>query len=371
MTESAALSRARRRPWPLRRVAPVAALAGLLALGMAPGCAANEEGASGRADYVDDSEARYGGVWWAGDGAFVVAQLTAADGVPHALAFDMRSRGAPDVQEGKRVVAVEPHSPRVWLVPDEGGGSVEDLSDLAGDLRDSPPRRLLMWDLGAGDDPTDDVESRWRPWPGPGGTTAFLEVDVLKGALPSRLLLQPSDGSTEGTRVALPEAVTTFEPLGWSPSGEWFALASAGSDGPRLLLCSPEGGIIASGGRPAAKGGRGTIAVWLQDADTMFYVAEDGSSGTLGPGEPDDVFTASPGALPLGSVPAGPLVWHLGAVAVPGRERVASAPVAGLAEVLGIAYHPRAGLAVLEGAPLRLTVGPLEDERTRIWEADG
>lgn len=317
------------------------------------------------------------GAWWCGDGAFVVAQLRDGNGVPRVVAWD-RESGEARVRDRLHVVAVEPDAPRVWLVPDDAGGSLadsgaEELPDLAGDARDSPPRRLLLWDLASGEPPGDDADSRWAPWPGD-GYVAFAEIDALAGALPSKLLFQPASGRTEGVTAALPGAVTTFEPLGWSASGEYFAIYALGSERPQAMLLDPAtGSVVASAAAdPEPRSGFGLPAVWSPEADELVW-ASGGLAHSL---SPDRGYTTVASidiepAYTLGAGPAGVLAYlprRPGVYAVVGASR--DAPLVGdTGKVAGIAFSASPGLAFVRGDSPRLLIGPVEGEYQVVWQA--
>jgi hypothetical protein len=170
-------------------------------------------------------------VWWSGEGRYVVLQAVDEDDVQSVVVKDL-SGGTSRTLKGYRVVGVEPHAPRVWLVPDRRKMGLEysstestpQLTDIAWDGIDSPPDELAALRLDRDQDPRADVDARWTPWPGAAGYSASVEIDVNKGGCPASIRFSKVGSSLNAWSAKVPTDVSTFEPIGWSPSGEHFAV---------------------------------------------------------------------------------------------------------------------------------------------------
>lgn len=172
-------------------------------------------------------------VWWSGEGRFVVLQEVTADNELEVVVRDMRTN-LDRTLKGYRVVGVEPHAPRIWLVPDdrvlpaadESDVPTASVMDLAWDGIDSPPEELLALRLDQTADPRSDVDARWTAWESPAGYAASVEIDVNTGACPSTIRFSRVGSSLNAWSAKVPTDVVTFEPIGWSASGEYFAVIS-------------------------------------------------------------------------------------------------------------------------------------------------
>jgi hypothetical protein len=143
-----------------------------------------------------------------------------------------RAAGTTRTLRGFRVTSVEPHAPRIWIVPDTRRVQVDPsrdlaeprLIDIAGDGIDSPPAELYALRLGVDGEPRADVDARWTEWQGPGGYSVSVEIDVNKGACPGAMRISKTGSSLNAWSAKVPTDVVTFEPVGWSPSGAYFAV---------------------------------------------------------------------------------------------------------------------------------------------------
>jgi len=258
--------------------------------------------------------------WWSGDGAYAVVQGVGVDDRPVVSVWD---RATDDVRTlaGYRVVAVEPHAPRIWLVPDQrktgmGEGSAPTtatLLDIAWDGVDAPPTELLSLRLDSDDDPRSDVDARWSAWDGPAGYTVSVEVDVNKGACASALRFGKTRSSLNAWAAKVPTDVVTFEPIGWSPSGRYFAAitqaspatadkvlsryassegtGSAPTYGASLLVFSAADGSLAARDEltvPLHSANSGAaMAAWAGPADTLYHMDLEHDLPTLDALTPD------------------------------------------------------------------------------------
>lgn len=174
-----------------------------------------------------------GSVWWTGGGSHAVLQAVGEDGKPTVEVWD-RASGKRRTYQHYRVVDVEPEAARLWVVPDSrpvplgvnADSADPRVVDVAGDGVDSLPGELYVIDLKKGGEPRSDLDARWSPWEGSAGYAASVEIDVNKGACPSTLRFYKAGGSLNAWSAKVPTDVVTFEPLGWSPSGEHFAVIS-------------------------------------------------------------------------------------------------------------------------------------------------
>jgi hypothetical protein len=186
----------------------------------------------------------HGDAYWADGGHYVVMQGT-TEGTPTVAIFDPKTR-ALRTFERYRVVAVEPGAPRAWVVPDDGRTvRLRDVvtnptaiptqsPDQAFDAIDEPTSTLKVLDLDketpphAPEAPQGAIE--WSPWRGPGGRTMIATVDPSVGCLPWYLYFAPSDDLDHPLKADDPPGASTVLPLGWSPSGRFFAAATAQND---------------------------------------------------------------------------------------------------------------------------------------------
>jgi len=187
-------------------------------LGMAPG----EQDFSAPYDYAEEGGAR-AAVWTANE-RFALAQSYDFDGAPVVVAVDMQS-GDVLTEPGYILKAVEPTGSVVWLI------AADDVSEdsrgwvgLADGLLDSPAvYSLRRWDLGgAYPEPADDRSPEWTPVVNAQGVEARFTLDTALGAYPSELRFAWPGGSEVVADID-PEVVT-YRPIGWSPSGKFFAI---------------------------------------------------------------------------------------------------------------------------------------------------
>ena len=326
------------------------------------------------------------GVWWAGDGAFVVAQFSAEDGRGVVIVWDKRVGKTLEPQEGYRVVAVEKAAPRIWLVPEEdfpAKGETGTALDIAGDTRDEKPERLLIWDLGSAEGPSDAGEARWAAWPGSGGYTAYPEVDVLKGSLVSRLLFQPSSGETEGSKADVPEDMVTLDPIGWSDSGRYFAAVGLGPDEAQMLVFEAASGSLVASETVAAPSSGGVHAAWGTESDGLHWFHGDefvviaAPDWVALPYAPASSYRPRPGSGLLGMTPAGALIWQASdeSQSEEGVYVFADPESGGQTRQVmkadkTVAYDGMGGLAAAQSDPLRLLVQPLEGTAETVWAAE-
>ncbi|MDZ4654447.1 MAG: hypothetical protein U1F44_01000 [Coriobacteriia bacterium] len=159
-------------------------------------------------------------VGWSGGGRYAIIQYFDEGSVPTVAVWD-RETEKTRLQGGYIVVGIESEAPQIWLEPAK---DVIAPFDSFSDPIDHKPAQLFAWRLDGGDSPQDSPPAKWRSWPGPGGYIAYLELDVLKGCMPAKLLINNNESSGEGVKAALPESTRTFTPVGWSPSGKYFAI---------------------------------------------------------------------------------------------------------------------------------------------------
>ncbi len=201
---------------------------------------------------TDDSLPRvWGGTrtaHWAGDGRYCVIQGMEPSGTatpystePVVVAWDSESDLSATVP-GHTAVGIEPASTRVWMVPDRAksvgeavtgaitSGAPALLPDQAGDFFDAPCPGAVVWDIT---EPVSTVAPpdawQWEMWPGPGGAGVIAMIDPSKGASPDelRFLATPDTTPTAAAAAARPAGRSrTMEPIGWSPTGRYFAAVS-------------------------------------------------------------------------------------------------------------------------------------------------
>ncbi len=167
-----------------------------------------------------------------GEGRYLALQAFDDRGMPVVWVWDSEELDETGV-DGHLLVAAEPSSARLWLVPVDEDSQQEwsglyEYTDMSTPPyvypHDAPPEQLVVWDLESEQGPTPNAPARWGKVEGPGEYDAYFEVDPLKGVYPSRLLFNDKGSHDEGHAARLPENVVTFEPRGWSPSGMYIAV---------------------------------------------------------------------------------------------------------------------------------------------------
>jgi hypothetical protein len=224
-----------------------------------------------------------------GDGRYVVVQHATAAGVPVVVAIDVAA-GHSRVLEGYRALFVEPVAPVVWIekVDPEAGLTADGL----GDTFDHVPEQLLVWRLDERAPHEAPSEQRWEPIAGPGGVSAFLTGDGTLGAGPSRLAFGPTGGSPSTTEaLGAVSAERTLVPVGWSPSGRWFAVEELLLEDPDEIAARPAAYrpvrmihvVDPSTGRPVSSQevpalGLAPAAMWDPNEDVLVWIEPSWSS---------------------------------------------------------------------------------------------
>jgi hypothetical protein len=173
-------------------------------------------------------------VGWAGGGQYAIIQDFERDGTPIVVAWN-RETGKTQVQRGWVWVRTEQAAPAIWLVPLDANAVRRlvsqrrsyPLEDTEG--YDQPAPGLVRWALDSASAPAPAVS--WAPIPSGEGVSAELEVDSSKGSAPYRLRFRQADGTS---KPAEDPSGRTFDSLGWSASGDFFAARP-------LLQPSPSG----------------------------------------------------------------------------------------------------------------------------------
>ncbi|MBN2823613.1 MAG: hypothetical protein JXR33_10555 [Coriobacteriia bacterium] len=247
-------------------------------------------------------------VQWSGSGSYAVIQYFDEQQVPVVVVWDKETETTRR-EVGYVVVAVESAGAQIWLEPMDEAVEVYDSFD---DPIDHKPAQLLAWKLDENEGPQDAPAAKWRAWPGPGGYTAYLELDPLAGCMPAKLLLNNNEGSGEGVKAALPESTGTFAPVGWSPSGEYFAVEElvdgeqTGLLGDFTGLTPPEqpdrkllvfsaktGELVAEAVLPRGSF-EAPVSLWGDD-DTLYWGDSDASQSSMDGTEPLELKQLAPG----------------------------------------------------------------------------
>jgi hypothetical protein len=186
-------------------------------------------------------------VYWTGGGQYLVIQSLEVKVTggrtevgPLVTVVRLKTGGSVTVP-GYRVVSVESAAPRVWLVPDPAPGVPGTTAanstppappqHQAFDGWDEPAPLLRVWDVTR---PSSTIslpaDEQWQPWRGPSGIVARLTVDPSVGSSPARLSFeqtsQPPVTAIAPGMHPIPGDARTFEPVGWSPSGRYFAVVA-------------------------------------------------------------------------------------------------------------------------------------------------
>lgn len=182
---------------------------------------------------------------WCGDGRYAVVEYQGSgkDATRSVIAWDSRTGKTVKV-DGYRLVATEPSSTQVWLTPartpseedieygtDEVVVSPWDEDWYGGEAWDGPGT-AFSWDAAAGGEPRPWTSPKWRPWPNGRGVSAKLDVWPSLGLYPSSIEFVDETG--ESVSVDLP-GEWTFRPIGWSPSGRFFAIDGLDDEGPTII----------------------------------------------------------------------------------------------------------------------------------------
>lgn len=271
------------RPWRTLLAAGAVALVVIAVAGCAPGVPGRTY--SGEEKALMQLQTA-GSVWWTGNGSHAVLQAVGEDGRPTVEVWE-RTTGKKRSLPHYRVVDVEPHAARIWVVPDSRpvplGVNLDTADprviDIAGDGVDSLPPELYVADLGENGEPRADVDARWSAWDGKAGYSASVEIDINKGACPSTLRFYKTGGSLNAWSAKVPTDVVTFEPIGWSPSGEYFAVitqADASATVGVVDAWTNSNGEAASVARPGSAPAK--PPTW--EADILIFTAADGSLAT-------------------------------------------------------------------------------------------
>ena len=219
--------------------------------------------------------------WWSGDGAYAVTQSVGTDDRPVVTVYEVATKSIRTLK-GYRVVGVEPAAPRIWLVPDRRKTGLADYSepttatllDIAWDGVDTPPSELYLLKLDRDEDPRSDTDARWAAWDGAAGYTVSVEIDVNKGACPAGLRFDKVHSSMNAWPAKVPTDVVTFEPVGWSPSGRYFAVVSVAD---AAAAAKAIAGYLGESD-PDATTGDETWPAWLErEGSLLIFSAETGA----------------------------------------------------------------------------------------------
>jgi hypothetical protein len=211
-------------------------------------------------DYLDmpfDAGAR--SVAWSGNGRYAIVEYrgVGADATSSVISWDSQT-GKTRKIDGFRLVAVEPSSTQVWvtrapdessdeslLSEDEGDWSYEspwEYPSYGGPLTDGPGT-AWSWDAAADGAPEMRTSPEWMPWAGPDKTIARLSVWQSAGLWPMSLEFERPDGDI--VYADTPEDLNTFLPIGWSPSGRYFAIRDGGGEPIAFIIDAWTGKVVA------------------------------------------------------------------------------------------------------------------------------
>lgn len=174
-------------------------------------------------------------LYWCDGGRYAVAQVSSMSYAGSRMTIlgtvvvhDMDT-GTTRVLPDHTIIAVEPHSPRVWMrySPPEPPDLESDIPtnapsfDQAWDAVYATGAPAAVWELSEPGIATSTALA-WADWPNSAGTTAQVEVDAATGAASGVRFTRAAEASAsvEGSVSG------RFEPLGWSPDGEYFAMVS-------------------------------------------------------------------------------------------------------------------------------------------------
>ncbi len=235
-------------------------------------------------------------VAWSGNGRYGVVQYLRQSMYPSVAVWDSKT-GETRTADGYRLLFVESAGAVAWLEPVTDAEAESSASmDGFGDALDHKPARLVAWRLDEDAAPTDNVPAKWHAVPGPGEMIAYLEINPLKGAAPSAMLFNNKASRGEGVKAEIPADVNTFVPVGWSPSGRYFAIeelidesayedAMADETDPtrRLLAFDATTGKLTGDFTLPATAMYAPAASWTASGDALVWPEVDASAQGDGP----------------------------------------------------------------------------------------
>jgi hypothetical protein len=223
---------------------------------------------------------------WAGDGRYAIVEYQSGgeDATSSVIAWDALSGETMGI-DGFRLVATEPSSTQVWVTR-----AVNESDDESDESYDSPWSQpnwggsawdgagvAWVWDPAKGGPPEVQDRGTWRPWVGSLGREAGLSVDPSIGLWPSKLTF--SGGGEAAVAVDFDRAVKSFLPIGWSPTGRYFAVRVAGDGGsdPSVVIVDALYGTTATVRSDNADGDDSdwivrSGAAWDNERDVMWMV---------------------------------------------------------------------------------------------------
>lgn len=223
---------------------------------------------------------------WAGSGRYAVVEYASsgADATASVIAWDSAT-GMTKQVDGFRLVSVEPSSTELWLTravdPDvESFGGSPWAEPAWGPPESDGPGTAWTWDAALGGSPVQATMPRWKPWAGSSGRVADLRIDPTEGLWPNQL--EFSTGGSERVAARVPEILVTFLPVGWSPSGRYFAVRNGdpwAEEGPLYVVFDSVDGSVSASFSGSAEGAPldgpvGNVA-WDPVRDTLWTVRSD------------------------------------------------------------------------------------------------
>jgi hypothetical protein len=189
---------------------------------------------------------------WADGGRYAVAEFAprSTGGAPSVIVWDSRS-GATTKVDGFRLVTTEPWSSEVWLARPapalDGSATGSPWKQASDGASWDGPGVAWRWDAASpGRAPVRVEQPSWQ-WKGRAGVSAEMSVDPSRGLRPDRLAFRTSAGRVD---AQIPAGIVTFLPVGWSPSGRYFAVADTnqwgGPGGGLAVFDSTTGSLVAS-----------------------------------------------------------------------------------------------------------------------------
>ena len=188
------------------------------------------------------------------------------------VAYDLETASTVELVD-HRLVGVEKAAPVAWVVPDTprslselSEGGTTSFADQAGDAIARRDHGICLWDPSTNTTsaPLPPREPMWAPWVGPSGRTVMIGVDPDVITAPRRLTFVEADGSPGAICWASPIRIG-FEPIGWSPSGRYFAVMKTDPDTYRIPCTERHIALRSS-----------TNELQIIDTETAKIVAESG-----------------------------------------------------------------------------------------------
>lgn len=177
-------------------------------------------------------------VAWFGNDRYLAIQTSrnVVDGtrnvsIPQVIVWD-RTTGTDEIVGDYVLVGAEKAYPRIYLhseptEDDVYGDPYADSGerpplDQYDDMFDDPPWEFFVWAPGKTPETIEETRISWSPWKGPGNSSVEAVINADDGAAPIDLYFSTGGERTQADTYGF----FSCEPVGWSPSGKYFAVVT-------------------------------------------------------------------------------------------------------------------------------------------------